>query len=120
MPSITELPMSEQRLPAHQRAMMADPAYPDQIDDSDVLSLLVGPVSALREQAQWLITCLARNRQIDRDLWEDLARLAGGVLDDTDGVLCLSCLRAGRVELGRGRGFDEKKCDACLRLEREL
>jgi hypothetical protein len=114
------IPMQPPPMTAGEKDMRRDPAFPDAAD-SDVLSLLGGPVQAMREQAQWLLSCLARHREIDRDLWQDLSDLAGDVLNQTDLVICVACLKDEQVKLGRGRGFDAVLCDQHLDdlMERE-
>jgi hypothetical protein len=91
------------------------PPPPQHTDDEDVLALLEGPVSALREQALFLIKCLNKHKSIDVDLWRALADLAGSVCDQIDDVTCVCCMaRRQVVKLGRGRGFDAVLCDSCL------
>lgn len=92
--------------------MRRDPAFPDAQPDSDVLSLLGGPVRNMRDEAQRLIKLLANHRDIDVDLWQGLADAAGNLLNSTDDLCCVECLRDERVTLGRGRGFDAVLCDA--------
>lgn len=123
MPSVDAMPQSNQPPypSAGERNIMRDPDMPDvPLTDEDVLSLLEGPVKAMRDQAKWLIKILSRNQHIDKDLWLNLRDLAGDVLNTSDLLLCLRCLNLGRVSLGRGQGFDVVACDSCLRLEREL
>ena len=95
-------------------------AQPSKPDTEDALSLLNGDLSAIRVHVQALFTHLANHQEIDRDVWDDLGEFAKDAMEGLERLLCVRCLKSGRVELGRGNGFDHKKCDACLRLEREL
>ena len=98
MPSVAHFPI--------QRRQMAT--------DDDVMMLLEGPMVAMREQARWLIKILANNKNIDRDLWDGLARYARVVLDESEQLLCVRCLSRQDVTLGRGNGFDAILCDSCV------
>ncbi len=103
----------EPPMTAGDKAMRKDPAFPD-ATDADILSLFEGPVKAMREQAEWLMKCLDRNKgAIDIDLWRDLGDIAGDLLNASDIVLCTECRRLDdkTVRLGRGRGFDACLCD---------
>lgn len=114
-PSVIPMPKPVQPpMTAGNRAMRRDPAFPDAAPDSDVLSLLVGPVQALREQSEWLAKLLNKHREIDLELWWKLSRIHAAVIESSDEVLCHPCLRAGRVTLGRGNGLDEPACDDCI------
>ncbi len=103
---------------ATQRAMMKDPSFPDVPVDAD--GLLSGDLSDIRGHVQLLIKHLAHHQDIDRDVWHELSDASARMMAELDDVLCLRCLAAGAVRIGRGRGFDERKCDACQRLERAL
>lgn len=112
-------PILHEPLTPGQRAMRRDASFPDHTDHEDALSLLTGDLSDIRRSLQGLLKHLANHQDIDRDVWIDLRDFVSGAVTELEDLLCVSCLQAGRVQIGRGWGFDAKSCDACQRMECE-
>jgi hypothetical protein len=101
------------------KALMRDPVFPD-VERDDVIALFNGDLSDARGHLQGLFTHLANHQDIDADLWRDLRDFAHRAMQELEDLLCVNCLRHGRVTVGRGYGFDQKACDDCQRVERAL